>query len=154
MHEIYSRARNALIWLGEGTEYSDRVISLLEYLALRPMLPKTMGQEISDLQLGRGAGTGFLVKDKDALIKAFDDLLGRAWFWRTWTTQEVALAPNAKVLYGQNQPRGHDGTGNAFLGTSHECSARMLAPKHSMSIMRAHWSASRDIKISRERGPS
>lgn len=148
MHEIYSRARNALIWLGEGTEYSDRAISLLEYFVLVPMLPKTMGQEISDLQLGRGADTSFLVKDKDAVREAFDDLFGRAWFWRTWTIQEVALAPNAKVLCGQKSISWElMGMAMAFWEQSHERSAHMLAPKQYMSIMRTHWSASRDIKI-------
>jgi Heterokaryon incompatibility protein (HET) len=73
MGEIYSRAREVLIWLGEGEESSD-----LAY----------------ELMLNFPSGSGDLIEQTE--LELFNlityCITTRAWFDRLWTVQELVLA--------------------------------------------------------------
>jgi hypothetical protein len=56
MHEIYSKARRTLVWLGEGTELSNAAFELMGYLYLLPILPKKFADNLADMQLLRKKG--------------------------------------------------------------------------------------------------
>jgi hypothetical protein len=86
MKEIYSHAHRVLIYAGEASFGSDR---LLSYLGARgPSKP-------GDIDVLR------LFSHADGLKKELESLLARPWFKRTWVVQEAYLAARATFIVGE-----------------------------------------------------
>jgi hypothetical protein len=86
MKEIYSHAHRVLIYAGEASFGSDR---LLSYLGARgPSKP-------GDIDVFR------LFSHADGLKKELESLLARPWFKRTWVVQEAYLAARATFIVGE-----------------------------------------------------
>lgn len=83
MGEIYGRARNVCIWLGEALYRSDEAMGFVYKVSHLGKLDK-------------------LVKDHTAVRKwqALAALMKRSWFSRRWVIQEVAFARTATVYCG------------------------------------------------------
>ncbi|KAF8851221.1 hypothetical protein BDZ45DRAFT_155158 [Acephala macrosclerotiorum] len=94
MHEIYSEASNICIWLGVGeldstTQTIDAKHTRKTFEFIREMLSlKRLDQLISN------------DKYADRWL-AFVELMRNRWFSRRWVVQELALAREATVHYGQ-----------------------------------------------------
>jgi Heterokaryon incompatibility protein (HET) len=83
MGEIYSRARNVCIWLGEATDRSDEALDFVYQVSHLGKLDK-------------------LIKDPGVVNewRALAALMRRPWFSRRWVIQEVAFARTATVYCG------------------------------------------------------
>lgn len=83
MGEIYSRARNVCIWLGEVADSSDDAMDFVDQVSHLGKLDK-------------------LVRDPGVVRKwrALATLMRRSWFSRRWVIQEVAFARTATVYCG------------------------------------------------------
>ena len=99
MGSIYSKARQVLIWLGEGNEETDRDV----------LLSNEMVDRLSFYRPGIQTQQ-MLTAIEDAIIdvpfehlSAFARILRRQWFERIWIVQEVVLAKDAVVLLGHQQ---------------------------------------------------
>ncbi|KAI1099338.1 heterokaryon incompatibility protein-domain-containing protein [Jackrogersella minutella] len=99
MSEIYGRAKHVIVWLGRGTEPSDRVqvednriaektIGMLNSLADA----RSEDSEAGAVILGR---TG----DPACAIRLLHRFFFRPWFNRIWILQEVTLAKTATIVY-------------------------------------------------------
>lgn len=83
MAEIYSRAENVCVWLGEPTDNSDQAIQFVH---------DVLQHEDFDKLLTRSTSPQW---------EAFYELLKRRWFRRRWIVQEIALARSATLYCGQ-----------------------------------------------------
>ncbi|MCJ1434866.1 hypothetical protein MMC27_004236 [Xylographa pallens] len=83
MAEIYSRAYNVCIWLGEGSKQSDMAIDFL---------PKILNLSQFDI----------LINDQEMLKHwtALADLTRSTWSSRRWVVQEIAYAKEATLHCG------------------------------------------------------
>ncbi|KAI1458255.1 heterokaryon incompatibility protein-domain-containing protein [Annulohypoxylon moriforme] len=120
MGEIYSRAEMIYIWLGNGSLASHRAISCLSLAAQRNYLP--LDPERVDRKARRADRAKFAFKLLPPYIffksyyngwkefrlrrayepKDFEEFLGRDWFSRAWTFQEVILARNSVLICGSD----------------------------------------------------
>ena len=82
MAEIYSRAKDVLMWLGK--EYKQSNVAM-------EFIPQLKQYEQSEALLSQTTRTQWT---------AFADLIKREYFSRRWVVQEVALANNRYVLCG------------------------------------------------------
>lgn len=82
MADIYSKASNVIIWLGEADRDSDLAMKFI--------------QEISVRELDRLAGSESTGESWRALAK----LMRRPWFTRRWIIQEVAFSQKAELWCG------------------------------------------------------
>ncbi|KAI1410543.1 heterokaryon incompatibility protein-domain-containing protein [Hypoxylon sp. FL1857] len=118
MGEIYSRADMVYIWLGNSTLASKKAISCLSLAAQRNYLP--LDPERVDRETHRSDRIKFALKTLPPYIffksyfngwKEFrlrrayrpediDEFLGRDWFSRVWTFQELILARNLVLICG------------------------------------------------------
>lgn len=82
MAEIYSRANNVCIWLGDSDATREKAMDFISFIIDIPNLDK-------------------VVSDASNLPQwlAFATLLKSRWFSRRWVIQEIALARNATVHY-------------------------------------------------------
>ena len=83
MAEIYSKARDVLIWLGKEYNASNVAMSFI---------PKILDLEQSDLLISKASNRNQWI--------AFADLMKREWFSRRWVVQEVALAKHRFMYCG------------------------------------------------------
>ncbi|KAI1441573.1 heterokaryon incompatibility protein-domain-containing protein [Annulohypoxylon stygium] len=93
MHELYLHAQNVCIWLGDGTgKHAPDPESCFRFL--RKML------DLKNLErlFSRGSkADSELVNNADNIVS----LMRNKWFSRRWVLQELALARNAEVVYGE-----------------------------------------------------
>ncbi|PMD47010.1 HET-domain-containing protein [Hyaloscypha variabilis F] len=87
MDDIYSSARNVVIWLGEGTEYTDYAFDLMNSTAFR--------ERLKDLKISnrRPFEEEIMV---DVIFKQV--LCKRKWWQRLWVRQEFVLATKEPVF--------------------------------------------------------
>jgi Heterokaryon incompatibility protein (HET) len=102
MREIYSRASAVVVWLGNQATDSERGFELIHQIsafarqattdkaAPRPITP----QELERLKLPPVGSLDW---------KAVDAIYYRAWFFRVWILQEIALARSATILCGDQR---------------------------------------------------
>ncbi|KAF4448395.1 hypothetical protein F53441_8203 [Fusarium austroafricanum] len=85
MAEVYCKARQVIVWLGEGTPETDDAIERIRAAAQRDDVPA--GQE--------------------SIPQPIKSLLERPWFRRVWVLQEVAAAQHIVILCGASQIDGY-----------------------------------------------
>lgn len=94
MLDIYKRAAQVYIWMGEGIENMDAAISLMTR-AKYYMSPDGMGLEgLVDLAQSRWRSDAW---------KAVAELLQRPWWSRAWIIQEVAYGNDPLVICGHDR---------------------------------------------------
>jgi hypothetical protein len=107
MMEIYSGAKEVIVWLGEGNEYTDcGMDSLREISAPAKAIQDRILKKSSDRHklynewnnLFRSLHTRH---DSDACFAGIFALFSRDWWTRAWTFQEIVLARDAKVQAGK-----------------------------------------------------
>ncbi|KAK1830485.1 heterokaryon incompatibility protein-domain-containing protein [Podospora conica] len=120
MQDIYTKATTVYIWLGVGTESSDRAMSYLETCGIRfqrwpgAWLAATT-EKSRDLERKKflkesyrdiPRRVAYLLNRRHQLnttsicAKDIHDLLSREWVLRAWTFQELILAAHPLVLCG------------------------------------------------------
>ena len=113
MGEIYERAINVLIWLGEGDARSDLDMKRLnELAALAAWSPDQVQARYQELQQSRYLeySAGYHTDGVPRTVLFPESLTGfrnptasitnRSWFNRIWTLQEIVLARHAVLICG------------------------------------------------------
>jgi hypothetical protein len=90
MADIYQKAHQVLIWLGEAADDSDLAMEFMKDISTR---------EIDQLSTPTVSYTS-RAKNTAKILRAIRMLLERDWFSRRWIVQEVALARDALVCCG------------------------------------------------------
>jgi hypothetical protein len=101
MGDIYTKAENVLVWLGNPSPGIKDVGGCVELL---PSLIKTVDTALSQrsgpwLTVKQNAHLGF-PPDHHEVWQVAKDILYAEWFQRLWTLQEAVLAKNMVVFYG------------------------------------------------------
>jgi hypothetical protein len=89
VHKIFSQASNVCLWLGETDGSTDGKISMAFEFAVQLLEPKFFDDASNDI--------GAVGK-----WRALLDLISHPLFERRWVAQEVAVAGEATIHYGQN----------------------------------------------------
>jgi hypothetical protein len=119
MHEIYSESENVCIWLGEGESKSNR--KMFDFI--RAMLNL---RRLDQLVLDESHADQWY---------AFVRLMRNRWFSRRWVVQELALAKEATVHYGQETLQWMDfRDAVALFVTKHDQIKRLLSQSRYMAI--------------------
>lgn len=95
IHRIFGGAKLTLIWLGIGTEESDRAMESVPRMMV--ILSSARSREDivdQDFRIGAYRTPGFI---------AMRNLFDRLWFHRVWTLQEGAFASGARVICGERE---------------------------------------------------
>ncbi|KAK3678917.1 hypothetical protein LTR78_001370 [Recurvomyces mirabilis] len=92
MDSIYRLASQTLVWLGEG----DHTISLALSLVLKIVELQLQQPEQSSLGMGMALQQVLRVRSD-----VFEKLLQLPWFHRRWILQEISLAQECHMLYGE-----------------------------------------------------
>ncbi len=110
MASIYNEAKNVCVWLGNGSESSERALELIKRVVNLDEFERLIEDEKS-------------AKDWDALL----ELLKRPWFSRRWVVQEIALARDATVHCGEVYVRWRDfANAVALFGSRHPQISRLF----------------------------
>ncbi|KAF4995911.1 hypothetical protein FDECE_12640 [Fusarium decemcellulare] len=107
MNQIYRRADRVIIWLGKIADRDQiqrgaDLVKLYAQLATHQVLGIIQGQELFDINnarpepLERHGLPSLTQQDAESLISVYRS----SWFHRRWILQEVALAREAEVLWG------------------------------------------------------
>ncbi|KAE9369094.1 HET-domain-containing protein [Stipitochalara longipes BDJ] len=105
MEEIYRKASNVLIWLGNESEGSKEVVDYLTHIGNRflerggPILEPKVEQHCEE----HGAMNKVLWEEVYCdveMMKKTDVIWKRSWFSRRWVIQEVAFAKKATLFCG------------------------------------------------------
>ena len=88
MGDIYSNARNLFIWLGEGTEYTDYALDMMNLTKFR--------ERLKDLVISKRQPFEEEIM-VDVIFKQV--LCKRKWWQRLWVRQEFVLATNEPIFY-------------------------------------------------------
>ena len=97
MRNIYSQAKECIVWLGESNESIDRTIDEIPML-----LGKLQGYDFFNLELDEHSLSAHdLPPPKSPIWTGLNDLLSRGWFSRVWTFQEAVLPGTFTILCGR-----------------------------------------------------
>jgi hypothetical protein len=107
MDQIYRQADHVDIWIGESGQYDTEVAEMVTRMA--QVADAEVGRMYNERQtwqlfdflddsIMRGIGLPSLNED---IWDAFIDFFERRWFKRAWILQEVALANDAALLWGE-----------------------------------------------------
>ena len=100
MREIYKRANDVLVWLGDPAPV---VLNVAAYLGQIPGIIKNIGRNVT--QLGPNflpSALAGLPLDDDPVWAIIIDILHKEWYSRVWTLQEAVLGKRLVVYYGSN----------------------------------------------------
>jgi hypothetical protein len=114
MSEIYHKAEEVLIWLGDSNEDSEVAMKALRVLSrLVRFFPRVVESKFRKIQESRRARV-LMPFDNDGIplstllpdyylpgIDSMSAVSGRSWFYRIWTLQEIVLARKAVVICGE-----------------------------------------------------
>lgn len=95
MHNVYRKAKKTLIWLGPGTESSQKGLDFAKILyefSIVPTDQRTWSHRLRTSMACAGISLHHWV--------AFFELFDRTWFTRVWIVQEVVLSPNPWIICG------------------------------------------------------
>jgi len=97
MKEIYQRAVEVVVWLGEDKQNSADGVSLLPRIHAAALNGKLLqGPDSLSMRLDQAGLPGF-----DSIVwTSLAELYRRSWFTRIWVVQELAVAKPATVLCG------------------------------------------------------
>ncbi|KAK5653496.1 hypothetical protein OQA88_8755 [Cercophora sp. LCS_1] len=104
MGEIYSRCERVIVWLGNDKTHVDAMLSIHRNIAAA--IIKTNSLSKARDMFEANPSPDFLEQELDVKVsekkwKAYAEFYeNRRWFSRLWVIQEVALAPEVKVLCG------------------------------------------------------
>jgi hypothetical protein len=87
MSEIYGRADQVCVWLGEGDRSSQMALRFIR----KEVLQLQNFDELCESELASEKWSALL------------DLMQRPWFSRRWVVQEIALARRAMVYCGNDK---------------------------------------------------
>jgi hypothetical protein len=105
MGSVYSTAKRVVVWLGhEDSEQASTAFDCLEYIS----------QACSQFNRDHGLSVDYCGRDYDALklpVEPFNppvcsslrELFHRPWFSRIWCVQEIHLAREGLVLWGEHE---------------------------------------------------
>jgi hypothetical protein len=96
MRDIYSSAKSVIVWLGEENKHTLAVVDLIQRL---PSIPMDRLRTINPLDLAN-TRTKAMMQLGD--WKGCAELFQRAWFYRTWIIQEIAVASKVTVICGSH----------------------------------------------------
>ncbi|GAP88207.1 putative heterokaryon incompatibility protein [Rosellinia necatrix] len=100
MGDIYEGAVDVLAWLGEGDEKTEALfLHLARIYALRDDADEDARAE-ANAQFMRECDAKYLSSKPTVVTEIIESVLGRPWFERMWTLQELLLASHATVLCG------------------------------------------------------
>ena len=119
MRDIYTNCDRVLIWLGLGTRQSDAYFDFTQEVCSEGTLSRLMGpnkghfKQVFDAVMDSNIDvSGAVREDRDDLLNVIStygkmfpldgsrDVLGRTWFTRLWTIQEICLAPEVTFICG------------------------------------------------------
>lgn len=107
MRDIYSNARQVVLWLGEGTPQSDEALSFISDLTKEIQSARQQGLRVTEQPLFRqlidAAGTGSNHPPTGTQATFFAnvfEIFNRDWWRRVWIIQEVALARDPWLVCG------------------------------------------------------
>ncbi|KAH7317181.1 heterokaryon incompatibility protein-domain-containing protein [Stachybotrys elegans] len=83
MGDIYKSARQVVVWLGEAADDSHLVFEHVEEARIRDSF-------------------GNLPKPRESTRNAWNAIMKRPWFYRTWVIQEIALSRMAIIMCGND----------------------------------------------------
>ncbi|KAL0260308.1 hypothetical protein SLS55_003994 [Diplodia seriata] len=108
MKEIYCKATNVIVWLGEASKDSPDAVSLVKSLAATDGLKEAYyKREALTMTEAEMEAFGLPAPwNKDWL--ALDKLLSRPWFSRIWIIQEVIMSDTAVFLVGGEEVAWND----------------------------------------------
>lgn len=93
MRDIYAKARQVIVWLGDDDESDEEAFDFLNWLA-------TSFNQNKEDQFGRRRQWLQIHRENTLQIEHTIALLQRPWFTRTWVVQEVASAQKAILVNG------------------------------------------------------
>jgi hypothetical protein len=102
MQKIYGQASNVNIWLGEESQEQDCEMAFQFIRKLYNASLKFKGVERPKIDLEYGVPTLGLPGYFNSGWRNVYRLLKRPWFFRVWVIQEVAMAQEANVRYGNS----------------------------------------------------
>ena len=121
MGDIYAGCGRVIVWLGPGTRRSDEYFRFVSDICCEGVLSRVMGPNASHFPKVFKAVmdpsievSGVEREDRDDLLRLMrryghrfplhgnSDVLGRMWFNRLWTIQEICLASNAVFTCGSH----------------------------------------------------
>lgn len=100
MGEIYKRAHDVLVWLGDPV---PGVLDVAGYLDQIPDILKKIERNV--VRIGPNflpSVTAGLPTDDDPVWAIIVDILNKEWYSRVWTLQEAVLGKRLVVYYGSN----------------------------------------------------
>jgi hypothetical protein len=105
MGQIYRLSGQTIVWLGLEADDSDKALALLQFFASQVRTdPETSTlhptEQCVDLSL---VDVKIPLPYRSGELSCVDHLLDREYFERTWTRQEVTLAPRAMVKCGAQE---------------------------------------------------
>ncbi|KAF4476034.1 Heterokaryon incompatibility protein 6, OR allele [Colletotrichum fructicola Nara gc5] len=101
MGDIYQVAEDVLVWLGNGDAKTDAFFLHLKRLyLLRDDSWEDFRTEFCTKFMNQ-CDTRWGTSDAQTIREIIEDVLGRPWFERMWTLQELLLATHATILCGK-----------------------------------------------------
>ena len=102
MRQIYEKAQQVVIWLGEEADHSDLGMALIPKLVEAGKKRKSTGdrREMIELQRSGCLHTYDLPNRDDNAWNGFFAIIKRPWFRRGWIIQEASVASSVVVYCG------------------------------------------------------
>lgn len=100
MGEIYKRAHDVLVWLGDPP---PGVLNVAGYLDQIPSIVKKIKRNVARIgpNFLPSVSAGLPIND-DSVWAIIIDILHKEWYSRVWTLQEAVLGKRLVVYYGSN----------------------------------------------------
>ncbi|XXG98329.1 Mitochondrial translocator assembly and maintenance protein 41 [Hypoxylon texense] len=106
MKDIYTKASQVLIWLGDGDECTDRAIETtgsVNHWSEDSAWSDDLNWPVLSSMSTEDGYTADTLSTFTPVLKGVNDVFGREWFRRTWTLQEAILSPDIpQVLCGKS----------------------------------------------------
>jgi hypothetical protein len=109
MRDVYQKAREVIVWLGEETSHTGSAFALLQRLASALETATSSASPAPRLTGWKEFLRAHNLPGLDSPSwKALDALFWRPWYYRMWIVQEVALAKSILVRCGQHSTTWQD----------------------------------------------
>ena len=102
MREIYSQAEHVSVWFGLESDESNRAMDLL------PLF--TLPQHFHEFTFATHSSDGRMLDDEELSnrLRPLETIIQNPWWERIWVVQEVALARQVSIYYGQRSCEWND----------------------------------------------